>query len=283
MSNHGFAAHQEIGGRLRSAVARILGIGVLVFGLAGCLQVETLVQVKPDGSGTIVERFLMGQEIVAMFAQMAPEGETFDMLDEEQLREDAANYGPGVTFESAESLQTDFGQGYLARYSFEDISQIKLEQDPSDKMPEAEGMQVDVDEGTAKQITFDFQSASPSELIVHWPVEEPESGEGAEAGGEATGDPDPGEIEMMKAFFKDMRITMAVEIIGEILETNATHRDGSTITLVDFAFGEMLADENALKTMMMEEPKTVADMKEMAKSIAGLKMEFEPEVKVVFE
>jgi len=39
-----------------------------VLSLAGCLQVDTLIKVKPDGSGTIEETFMMRKDIVEMRA-----------------------------------------------------------------------------------------------------------------------------------------------------------------------------------------------------------------------
>ncbi len=268
---------------------RNLALSLLLPLLASCLQVETTVQVRTDGSGTVTERFLLSGEVAEMFAQMAPEGETFDLLDEAQLGEDAAKYGPGVSFLSAESLETDFGKGYIAVYSFSDVNSLRIDQDPGSKVPEPPGATAEPATEPPVHITFSMTGSNPSELTVHWPVEEGGSAEtaaaddsGAAPEGEAA-EAAEAEVEMMKQFFKDMRMAMIVEVEGAITETNATHQDGSRVTLLDFNFGEILGDEESMKLMMSTEPQSIADMKAFAEALPGIKMEFEKEVKIAFE
>ena len=89
-------------------------------------------------------------------------------------------------------------------------------------------------------------------------------------------------MEMMKMAFRDMRIAMHVEVVGEIVETNAMHVEGARVTMIDINFGELVANEEALQAMAERKPETVADMKELMKIVPGLKMEIEPEVAILF-
>lgn len=269
----------------RKVISAVVLLGLAVV-LPGCLQIETVVRVETDGSGTITENFMMSGEVIGMLASMAPEGEKFNILDQPQLEADAAKYGEGVSLVSAEPRESDFGQGYTAVYAFSDINAVRLNQDPGAKIPDNQAQPAEGEEPSF--ITFAMQGSDPSELVVNWPVEEPDPS--ADAAGTQTAsetgpqeEPDAQAMEMMKGFFKDMRMAMHVEVGGTIVETNAAHQDGSKVILLDMAFGELIADEAALKTMMMEEPKTVAEMKEMAASLPGLKMEFEPVVSIKFE
>ncbi len=254
--------------------------------VAGCLQVETTVRVESDGSGTITERFVLGNEAVEMLSQMAPEGETFNLMDEEQLKEDAADFGDGVRFDSAESVQDDFGQGYVVRYAFDDVNQLRLNPNPGEKVPGGEPVEPEPVE--PDHVTFTLEGSSPSTLVVRWPVEQGAAGEGGGEQAEAAPEgepiePGPEDIEMAKAFMEGMRMAMHVETAGEIVETNATHREGSRVTLLDFSFSELLANPDALKAMMMAEPESLAEAKDLIAGIPGLKFETETEVTIRFQ
>ena len=48
--------------------AGFLLLGVAALSLAGCMEIETVVRVNPDGSGTITERLVMSNEIVEMMS-----------------------------------------------------------------------------------------------------------------------------------------------------------------------------------------------------------------------
>lgn len=259
----------------------ILLLFVLAPLAAGCLQVETTVRVERDGSGTITERFMMGKEAVEMVAVMLPKGETFTLMDEEQLKADAADYGDRVRFESAEAVQDDFGQGYVVRYAFDDVGTLRLKVDPGDKVPGGEPVEPKPEPDT---ITFAFEASSPRTLTVRWPVDRGAGGEPAEAAPEGEPlEPSAEDLEMAKAFMKDMRMTMHVEAAGDIVETNATHREGSRITLIDFSFDDLLANPEALKALMMAEPETLAEAKDLIAGVPGLALETEPEVMIRFQ
>jgi len=264
-------------------------LGIATLAVAGCMEIETVVKVNPDGSGTITERLVMSNEIVEMMKEMAPEGQPAGLYNEQELRDAATGYGNGVTYVSARNVETEFGKGYEARYAFTDINQVRVGQDPGDKMPGGDNA-----EGDADFTTFTMQPGNPAELVIHWPVNERESGtaesvETAEtelpeetAAGQ-TPEQQQAAMEMMQHAFKDMRMSMHVEVTGRIVDSNATHLNGSRVTLVEIAFADFLDSEEAMKTMASDEEPTVADMKEMMRLIPGLKMEIEPEVSVLFE
>lgn len=271
----------------------ILWLGIAALALAGCMEIETLVRVEADGSGTITERMVMSNEIIEMMKEMAPENQPAPLYDEEELRAAAATFGEGVTFLSVESVETDFGQGYVVSYAFTDINRIRVGQNPENKMPGSGDMGAQAEAEDGDFTTFTMEPGSPASLTIHWPVDEgePENAEAMEAAAEAEEEAENAQspeqqqaaMEMMKMAFKDMRMAVHVEVAGQVIESNATHRDGSRITLVDIAFAEFLESEEALKAMASDKQQTVADMKEMMALIPGLKLEIEPEVSVLFE
>lgn len=267
----------------------ILLLGIATLAVAGCMEIETVVRVKPDGSGTITERLVMSNEIVDMMKEMAPDGQPAELYNEQELRDAAPGYGEGVTYVSAKDVETEFGKGYEASYAFADINKIRVGQDPGDKMPGDGPVEGEDDAGNFT--TFTMQPDSPAELVIHWPVDKAES-KSVETTETASTDEAPVEqsaeeqeaaMEMMKMAFKDMRMSMHVEVAGSVVDSNATHLNGSRVTLVDIAFAEFLNSEEAMTKMASNSEQSVADMKEMMALIPGLKMEIEPEVTVRFE
>ena len=94
---------------------------------------------------------------------------------------------------------------------------------------------------------------------------------------------DPQAIEMMKAIFKDMRVSIVLNVEGDIVDTNATHRSGRKITLIDMDFGKLLGDIELLKKINEEKPESIEEVKKMVKGIEGLKLEFNSPVTIDFK
>lgn len=279
----------RLGGCRRALAGLLLGFAAMA--LAACMDLETVVRVEADGSGTISDRIVMSNEVYEMVKSMAPEGQAAPLFNEEELRAAAYSYGEGVTFLSAEGIETDTGKGYVAHYAFADINLIRVGQDPGDKMPGGGGVDSAAGEEQGKFTTFSMQPGRPASLTIHWPVDQGEQEkaqewEAAEMD-EATTAQSPEQQEaamaMMKTAFKDLHMAMHVEVAGEIFETNAMHLNGSRITLVDIAFAEFLQNEEALQALAAKQNQSVSSMKEMMSLIPGLKLEIEPEVSVLFE
>ena len=137
--------------------------------------------------------------------------------------------------------------------------------------------------------TFTLQRTNPARLVVRWAVNE--DGSGTEAGesdaefSETASTPEQEQMamEMMKVAFKGMRMAMHVEVMGDIIETNAMHVEGARVTLLDIDFGELVANEDALRAMAGNKPESMSDVKELMKLVPGLKMEIEPEVAILFQ
>ncbi len=252
-------------------------LGLLTPLVAGCLQMETVIRVNKDGSGTVVHRFLISHDLVAMLAQIAPEGQRFEIFDETQVQKIAENYGETAHLLTAEPLESEFGQGYLAIFAFEDINRLQVDQDPSDKLPDDGGPAVEREADEPTFVTFTLEGANPAVLLVRLPIE----GNAEPSDGDETAEQDPAAAEMMKAFLKDMRYALHVEVAGEIVETNATFRDGSRVTLVDITYEDLLSHDGALQAMMQSQ-QSLAGMTAALQDVPGFKMEFQPEVRISF-
>ena len=105
------------------------------------------------------------------------------------------------------------------------------------------------------------------------------------AGGDApdaAGEIDPQSLAMMQGVFKDMKMSLKVEIADGIAETDATHVDGNTVTLMDMAFGKLLANPEHMKKLsaMQMEESTPAEVAAAFKGVEGMKIETKDTVTV---
>ena len=285
------------------------GIGLILLSMVSCLQIDTLIKVKPDGSGTIEETFMMSKEVVQlmkgmvgqMMEGMAESGkgppakqpeqkqamESFNLFDEAKLKQEAGAKGEGVTYVSGKKIATDAFEGYRAVYAFADINKLKLNQNPSDSVPSDPSGSGS--ENKEEHVTFHFTKGAPATLIVKLPEEKPVKKDDAAESAEA---PEPSPVEkqqsemmlaQMKQMFKGMKIAMAIEVEGAVVQTNATHREGSRITMMELDFGKLLEMPEKLLQFSQLEPETLEDAKKFMKDLPGIKVEMNKEVMIKFK
>ena len=290
---------------LRHAI-KTVGLGLILLSFVGCLQVNTLIKVKPDGSGTIEETFLMSKEIVEFMEGMAnqmtglteqQEGQStqmpdeqaqegFDIFDEAKLKKEAIKRGQGVSYVTGKRVTTDKFEGYTAIYSFTDINRLKLNQNPSDSVPSDPTAG---DKGSQKQkeyVTFHLTKGYPSTLIVRMPLDK-EGDEPATSEKKKPAQMDNQQSEMMmaqmKQMFEGMKITMAIEVQGSIVQTNATHREGSKITMMQLDFDKLLQMPEQLNRFSQMKPESLEAAKKLMKDLPGIKVDLNKEVIIKFK
>jgi hypothetical protein len=274
-------------------------IAVTVSGLfMGCLQSEVEVTINKDGSGTIEQTFLLNGELTALmnFSAMAPEEESdkvesdsnkgVSLYDEDELKAMAAALGRGVRYVSSEPVTTDWGEGFKVKFSFSDIEDVRINQNPGELVP-SDMMNMGMQDGPGEEgevteyITFDFKKGAASELTIHLPDAYEEDGTaGTETGGQEG--VDPSEAMMMKEFFRGMRIAMVMHFNGTITKTNAAYRKGSTITLLNLDFSSIIEDDQAFMKLMSSNPETVEEMKQLFEDTPGIEGEYQDTITVSF-
>jgi hypothetical protein len=273
--------------------------------LLGCFQTEMVVKVKPDGSGMLVQTVLVRKDVMnqmrAMAQSFAQEGqpqEELKLLDEKELKETAQKLGEGVSYVKAEEILNENFEGYKAVFSFTDINKLHIDQNPSGSLPS------DDSEKKAPQefITFKFKKGKTSKLTITMPEgktkkqdtgkneEEPASSSKTdenttEETPEATSDPQQEQMmmAMMQEMLKGMKVSIAVEVEGKIIKTNASIQDGNKLILMDIDFDKLLAAQDEFKEFVKTNPETMSEAKEIMKKIPGMKMEMEKVVKVKFK
>jgi hypothetical protein len=287
---------------------KTVGLLILLLILTGCLQVNTLVKIKPDGSGTIEETFLISKEFVQLIKEMTeqmmsglaePEGDQsaqkstekqtetfFDIFDENKLKKEAIKKGEGVTYTSGKKVITDKFEGYKAIYSFTNINKLKINQNPSESIPSDPSGNDNESKKKKELVTFHLKKGNPSTLMVRLPAgkgdDKPISSEEPET---VKTDNQQSEMMMtqMKKMFEGMKITMAIEIQGSIVETNATHRKDSRITMMELDFGKLLQMPEKLKQFGQLKPESLEDAKQLMKNLPGIKVELNKEITIKFK
>lgn len=272
---------------------RLLAI-VTALSLGGCFQIDKNVQVKPDGSGTVTETITMGTAMLAQMKAMASgfgdaaggaggKAKGFDLLDEAKLKEEAKKMGEGVSFVSAKKITAADREGYTAVYAFTDINKLKLSTNPPD-IGGGGNLKV-TDKGDSEPVTFALVKGKTAELTVNTPAMKTAPAKSKEeAAADATQDAmNEAMLPMMQQMFKDMRMTMSVEVVGKITATNATNKEASKVTMLDVDFNKILADPAKMKAMTKIKDPNSAEAKAFLKTIPGMKVETANPVKISFQ
>jgi hypothetical protein len=276
---------------------RFLCVVICSVFLFGCFQTDTVIRIKPDGSGVVEETFLLSNSLMESFQELSKGFADDDsntnkevkiekqdpvqgMIKDAQSREN--QYGPDVKFVSAIPLKTETMSGYKAIYAFKDINTLKVNQNPGSKTKKPGAGE----ENPAKEeiILFKFVKGPVSTLTVTMPKNK-EGKEVQVPKGEVQtkGEADPKAAEMAMMLFKDMGIRIALEIDGTILNTNATYRKKSELTIVDLNFGKLIENKDVFEKVIAANPKTIEEAKELIKGIEGLKMEMTNPIVVEFK
>jgi hypothetical protein len=263
---------------------KIFVLLALSLALMGCFESIVLLRVNKDGSGTIEETVVISDafmELMKSFGGEEEGEEEEEPINEQELIDKAASMGEGVRYVSAEPVKTDRGSGYKAIYSFSDINDVRINQNPGENVsPPPMGGE---EEGPVEEwLRFNFRGGKTATLEIIYPRDMEMEQEEEPSEGEADMDSNPEMMEMMRELYQDMHIRIAVEVNGEIAETNASYVEDSTVTLMDIDFAKILQDEEKFKELMNANPSTVEEMKELVKDNPGIKVEIQESIRIRF-
>jgi hypothetical protein len=255
--------------------------------LTACLNSTTIVKVKPDGSGTIEQTTLVN---TAALKGMMPGGAdktgaaSGPVINREDLERTAARMGKGVRLVSAERATGESGfEGTKAIFSFEDISQIQISQDPG--MSGGTG-RLQSDPTSDDPVKFNFtRGATSSTLTINY-IDKPSSGAmppDAQAKNEMPDLTNPMMMNMLKTMFTGFKINIGLEVVGTIVRTNAEYVSGPRITLLEMDIAELLSDEAKLRALQSKigPDASLSSVKPYLKDIKGIKIDG-PSISVEF-
>lgn len=282
----------KISNHIHRAVAATAALGAAL-ALSACFESEQVITVKKDGSGTIEAKTILGAQMAGMIKmaqqQGGEEAAKDPLTDPAELKKQAAKMGEGVEFVKVEPLKFDDGRmGAVATFKFADIRRVKMVpgEGPNVGSEEAEGAGKE-----ESPIRFGFTPGDNPKLTITMPPQKKEEAK-AEAKKEGDDEAEPkvdeaagdeAAMAMMAPMMQGMRVTMKVKVEGEITKTDATHKDGSTVTLMDLDMGKLFANKDVLKKMESpDDMKDFAKFAQIAKE-AGATLEAKPEVSVEFK
>lgn len=258
---------------MRSAIRCVLVILSAVM-FSGCIEVESTVIVKKDGSGFIVESMCFTPQAQQMMEGMKGMAEGMggdanavqsDPMkpSQDDLNKRAAELGETVKFVSTKEKTTASGaKGYTATYSFTDVTKIKvsLENNIGDKQAGGPAGGPDGKKKEQPPITFGFTPGATAKLTINLPREEK--------------DPNtpPPEITpemkqqmamsmgMMGSMLKGMRMRLMVKVEGEITSTTAktvikskSSDKKQFVMLYDIDFDKIMTNQDLFSELMLAE------------------------------
>lgn len=271
--------------------------------VSSCVRTSTVVKVKDDGSGEIISRYYFSPRVLMMidqieaagfqpgaagqFADLALIREIVTPLQED-LVEDAENYGDGVRYEKHEAGKDAEGwEGYTVVYAFEDVNEVRIDQNTVPKKAkefvEASG-QVDEFEsggsltfgldGDVLSITSSLAEGNMKELVDKRQLDQ------AAAMGVT-----PSEAMRMAAnSMRGMRAGVFVRIDGGIVETSAEHVTGNLIIMSDVEVSKVMEDPDFQDFLerAMKDPELLTEdsVKELFGKLEAMTMEMSEEVTV---
>jgi hypothetical protein len=264
---------------------------LLLFSFSGCFEIETLVKVNKDGSGTVEETFLMGREIIDLVAQFSSafgdknDKSAFKIYNVKELKKNASQYGKGVIFVSSEKIVKEDEEGYKAVYKFSDINNLKIDQNPDSKAPMNSFGTEAFKKQTGDVTKFSFQKGKIAELTIltestPGDTSEKEPEQSAEMQKDTTNAQlDP----KMIALVKKIKFSFKLMVNGEVVETNATNCDGRTITLAEIDFGKVDVNPQSIKELSQMKDADETTIKAALKSMPGVKFEANKKINVRFK
>lgn len=266
-------------------VTRLLLILVATAGLTACLDSTTLVKLKPDGSGTVEQTTLVNMAALKGMMPGAGAQANAPMSNKEELERTAARMGKGVRLVSTEPIKGANGfEGTKATFSFDDINQVEISQDPS-----IGGGTDAMRAGAAKSespVKFNLtRNGGTSTLAINFTDRPAGTAKPAEPAA-ASDMPDltnPMIMNMIKTMFNGFKINIALEVVGAIVKTNAEYVNGPRITLLEMDMAALLADEAKLKALQgkIGPDASFSEIKPYLKDIKGIKVDG-PSISVQF-
>jgi hypothetical protein len=215
---------------------------LLVLAAAGCVDGTATLRVARDGSGTLDLRavaaadatarirtagFLLdtmgvgGSELLKAFAP----SDAATLVDRRALEQFARELGPGVRLVSVDRISGKNRTGFSARFDFPDIRGVRW------RIPAVDGKS-----GSGGGLGFDFV-AGDSALLKAIPAEPSPRAPPVQTAAKL---PSSALLDTaMAALFEGFRLSAVLRVEGDIVRSNAAHREGSDVTLLSLSAASM--------------------------------------------
>jgi hypothetical protein len=264
---------------------RFAVVGSLAVCLSGCINSSTLVKVKPDGSGTIEQTLLVNaQALKGLMAGMGggqmKESTNPGVPNEAEFKRAAERMG--VKPVSITPLKENGFEGSKAIFAFDDITKIRVDQDP-----QMGGTGGPTGGGSSKEspIHFTFAKQGGSSVLTVVFDEKKAAGATSELQSKSGSieSIDPQMMQMIKTMFNGFKVVVDLEVEGKIVKTNADYVNGSRVTLLEIEMAGLFEDEAKLKALQSKigPGATISEIKPYLKDVKGVKINH-PTVSIEF-
>ena len=245
---------QEVNTHMKKSLIALCCL-IPAFFLTGCMEEGMLINVNPDGSGTITMRkYLNGDAMGGMMGGLGGEDAKPPSADEQSKQVEteidalANGFGP-VTKQSGKAGKNKQGwPGYEAVYAFNDLNKINLAPPEGGEGPSSSG---------TPEYAFKFTPGSPAKLEVIATVDadaDKEAADKTEEDMKMEIQQQKGQMAMMSAMLAGMRQTVMVKVNGTVVDSNAdivSPKSNSLFILADIEPAKMIANP-AFEKMMIE-------------------------------
>jgi hypothetical protein len=286
--------------------------GVIIF--TGCIKEKMLIKVKPDGSGNIVVSAMFNKSIVEAFEKQmkaelekmgkdAPEMDPF--YNVEGLKKAAKEFGDNVEYVKSKKVNNAKGRGYIAIYSFKNVSDLKLDiKKITSPMPNMAMQQPNPEncitfnlkkDGDISKLTVKVPQPTEEEIaeankkpenITPTPMTDQEKQQmmmqGAMFG--LTGNEKTKE-EVIRKMFGGMAVDIDLEVDGKLVKTDASMKDSkkeNRIKLLEVDYGKILK-KDWLCTKITNDNKGDIFGHLSALKVDGVAIESKPEITLEFK
>ena len=251
----------------------ILLITASFFLLSGCLTSGIDITVNKDGSGEIIQTFMVIKEYMA-FMGLGEENSDPNMINKVELKKLAAAMGDGVSLSKVKPAEEDsLYSGYKAYFTFSDISKIRISITPATTPGTSEGDDMN-------WITFDFEKGRNPVLTIISQSDESDKEVDKHDSSEPE-ETDEGMKEQMKEIFKSIHFWFKVNVNGKISNTNASYTDGSVVTIIDMNFEKIVENDELFTVITSDKNSDLEDYKDQLEKI-GVKIDDQDRIEIRF-
>ena len=241
--------------------------------LSGCINSTSLVKVKPDGSGTIEQTLLVNtaaaKALASSFGGQAQVKEGGGgVLNEAEFKRSAERMG--VKPVSLTPLKEGGFEGAKAIYAFDDITKVRVDQDPQLAGPSGATIKAG---SSGTPIKFGFAKQGGGSVLTIT-VDEKTAAPGSPGDAKTPDKIDPAMMQMIKTMFQDFKVLIDVEVDGKIVKTNADYVSGSRVTLLELDMNKLFENEAALTALQskVRPGASIADVRPYLKDVKGVKI-----------
>jgi hypothetical protein len=253
------------------SVLRCVGVAVIAALSSGCINSASVIKVKKDGSGTIEQTLLVNAAAIKGLMGGLGGGqvkESSSILNEAEFKRTAERMG--VRPVSLTPMKEGGFEGAKAIYAFDDVSQIRVDQDPQMSAAGASRRP-----GANDPIRFAMVKQGDNSVLTIT-VDEKAAASATSKASEAPRleNIDPAMMQMIKSMFQGFKVAMDLEVDGKIVKTNAEYVNGSRITLLEVDIAGVFEDEAKLKALQSKigPGVTISELRPYLKDIKGVKI-----------